>query len=102
RRHTRSYGDWSSDVCSSDLSSDLLIVAGSNLGDVPRDRSSRDSCTWSASRNKRVVATADMAMPDGPSGGSVVDAGALLSLLVVRSEERRVGKECGCGGWPDE
>src|SRR5207248_6290090 len=25
RRHTRSYGDWSSDVCSSDLSRGLLI-----------------------------------------------------------------------------
>src|SRR5207248_4787152 len=29
RRHTRSYGDWSSDVCSSDLQiPELLLVAG--------------------------------------------------------------------------
>src|SRR5207248_7719296 len=27
RRHTRSYGDWSSDVCSSDLSSAALYTA---------------------------------------------------------------------------
>src|SRR5207248_4483382 len=25
RRHTRSYGDWSSDVCSSDLDADVLL-----------------------------------------------------------------------------
>src|SRR5207248_5721693 len=28
RRHTRSYGDWSSDVCSSDLAVPLVIVVG--------------------------------------------------------------------------
>src|SRR5438094_7936762 len=27
RRHTRSYGDWSSDVCSSDLQHDIVIAA---------------------------------------------------------------------------
>src|SRR5207248_5531274 len=26
RRHTRSYGDWSSDVCSSDLSGNILLA----------------------------------------------------------------------------
>src|SRR5207248_3935011 len=30
RRHTRSYGDWSSDVCSSDLRSPLVIVVLEN------------------------------------------------------------------------
>src|SRR5207248_5175903 len=34
RRHTRSYGDWSSDVCSSDL--------GVEVGDVERERGRRD------------------------------------------------------------
>src|SRR5207248_4965403 len=28
RRHTRSYGDWSSDVCSSDLRKKLYITGG--------------------------------------------------------------------------
>src|SRR5437867_9168738 len=59
RRHTRSYGDWSSDVCSSDL----------------------DRCTR------------------GPGGGIgeplAVPAGRDGDQPHFRSEERRVGKECG-------
>src|SRR5690349_23405311 len=31
RRHTRSLRDWSSDVCSSDLSKDLIISSGYNV-----------------------------------------------------------------------
>src|SRR5437867_8638995 len=41
RRHTRSYGDWSSDVCSSDLGAVLLQRArlhGDVLGKEPRHR----------------------------------------------------------------
>src|SRR5207248_7773846 len=61
RRHTRSYGDWSSDVCSSDL------------------RSPPSSCMY------------------------VQELGGDLALFdhletefraTIRSEERRVGKEC--------
>src|SRR5207248_4111485 len=39
RRHTRSYGDWSSDVCSSDLVSaaDIVIPAESEVRQVARD-----------------------------------------------------------------
>src|SRR5207248_3987202 len=40
RRHTRSYGDWSSDVCSSDLvQTDVYIYngAGVAVGDVNND-----------------------------------------------------------------
>src|SRR5207248_5815638 len=64
RRHTRSYGDWSSDVCSSDL----------------RFRSAawdRRNSTHRAERNRqfRRAAAAYFACPP-------------------RSEERRVGKEC--------
>src|SRR5207248_6743657 len=32
RRHTRSYGDWSSDVCSSDLGDDVEADAGNARG----------------------------------------------------------------------
>src|SRR5207245_8431272 len=60
RRHTRCYRDWSSDVCSSDLSGvgprDLLEVVRTNSGRLPK---------------------APELTPDD-----------------VRSEERRVGKEC--------
>src|SRR5207302_9621606 len=27
--------------------------------------------------------------------------GAMVTYTEIRSEERRVGKECGCGGWDD-
>src|SRR5438094_6446977 len=32
RRHTRSYGDWSSDVCSSDLAQGIKIKTAGRLG----------------------------------------------------------------------
>src|SRR5437867_13400917 len=60
RRHTRSYGDWSSDVCSSDL----------------------------FHGNARTA-------PSGPPRRSSARAAAL------RSEERRVGKECRSRWSPD-
>src|SRR5207248_7503051 len=57
RRHTRSYGDWSSDVCSSDLT--------------------RSSC------RRRVSMRTWWSM-----------SSCETALRVLRSEERRVGKEC--------
>src|SRR5690348_17882299 len=73
RRHTRWTGDWSSDVCSSDLTGTIqvLIEAGSDInsanseGKIPLHYSSM----W------------------GLMDITVV-------LIKVRSEERRVGKEC--------
>src|SRR5262245_65757643 len=61
RRHTRCLSDWSSDVCSSDLSRDLGALASCPSHATVATR----SCPHSASRTN-----------------------------VVRSEERRVGKEC--------
>src|SRR5438876_4262888 len=72
RRHTRWTGDWSSDVCSSDLSMvrpERAPVACPNWGLV-------------------IVVLARLN-----------SNGARLSLL-KRSEERRVGKECRCRWWP--
>src|SRR5207302_10092625 len=60
RRHTRFSRDWSSDVCSSDLTPSTCAALGKNCGTVP------DGC-----------------------GG-------------VRSEERRVGKECRSRGAEDQ
>src|SRR5207248_6317414 len=67
RRHTRSYGDWSSNVCSSDLACDRrdpLHRAGAGAR--------RDPVPPISQRGRR-------------SPGRV-----------ARSEERRVGKECRC------
>src|SRR5690349_24550450 len=65
RRHTRSLRDWSSDVCSSDL----LLVVG---------------------RKSERAGALD------PLSSDEIDAVARMSGadLVLRSEERRVGKEC--------
>src|SRR5207248_6978992 len=68
RRHTRSYGDWSSDVCSSDL------VA---LGDQHVARG--------------VDAKGNMLIA---KGYSVTHYAFSSPIGSGRSEERRVGKEC--------
>src|SRR5438876_10705116 len=64
RRHTRWTGDWSSDVCSSDLVSSVTVRVTETL-------------------------VLDRALEVGAQSEQ------------VRSEERRVGKECRCGWWPD-
>src|SRR5438876_11814768 len=75
RRHTRWTGDWSSDVCSSDLS--CAADHGYASGAVDPKRFSRDVGT----KRKGVAA----------------NAGWIARRNIehtVRSEERRVGKEC--------
>src|SRR5207248_4024413 len=76
RRHTRSYGDWSSDVCSSDLSAAVDRVAlrlrTSVLG-LKRHRRVLDGhCSFGAVKRQKTTG------------------------IIVRSEERRVGKEGRC------
>src|SRR5690349_25026650 len=65
RRHTRSLRDWSSDVCSSDLSY-RAAERGVHRGAIAHDRVRRGG--------------------EEGEGEDAADAG--------RSEERRVGKEC--------
>src|SRR5437763_16672833 len=65
RRHTRYIGDWSSDVCSSDLRAAADLTRPEHVERAHRDRRQRE-----------------------------------LVLVRVRSEERRVGKECRCRCWP--
>src|SRR5437867_6342402 len=66
RRHTRSYGDWSSDVCSSDL----LVST-----------STRSCSSESLSRRSRIRISSSCSL-------------TFCQLPSTRSEERRVGKEC--------
>src|SRR5437764_6163925 len=87
RRHTRYIGDWSSDVCSSDLSrlavalvvflaSQVAIAAPPKLPNVePRD----------VGMDAKRLAEIDKLVEEGIAKGN------------MRSEERRVGKECRCG-----
>src|SRR5256885_11733791 len=74
RRHTRLQGDWSSDVCSSDLAQEAV----------------RETY-----RQADIFALPCVISQDGDRDGiPTVLLEAMASGLSVRSEERRVGKEC--------
>src|SRR5699024_11812754 len=78
RRHTRSKRDWSSDVCSSDLS--FLEAEFCTLEKLLK--SSRiNSGSKSSSNKNRSLSENEIKYING------------------RSEERRVGKECKCRRW---
>src|SRR5262245_65997214 len=79
RRHTRCLSDWSSDVCSSDLRH-----AGF-LDDVQARHPGADR----------------LREPDTAPDGPLRQLGAVGWKKNMRSEERRVGKECRSGWSPD-
>src|SRR5690625_6570463 len=84
RRHTRWPRDWSSDVCSSDLSND----------DLDLHRPFVDKLTWPAPEHvggtmRRVPDLIDVWFDSG--------AMPVAQWHYPRSEERRVGKECRSG-----
>src|SRR5690625_6573573 len=76
RRHTRWPRDWSSDVCSSDLIIRMIIAILLVLIMAGCDNNAGATDESTASGNYTVY------------GGSVGG--------IWRSEERRVGEECGC------
>src|SRR3712207_8868766 len=82
RRHTRYWRDWSSDVCSSDLERGITILAKNTairLAD--------------ADGNPVVVNIVDT--PGHADFGGEVERGlSMVDGVVLRSEERRAGKEC--------
>src|SRR5437870_13282585 len=86
RRHTRWPRDWSSDVCSSDLAgqASAAIPEGN-----PRDAPPQPAPRPAALRPPTYIA---LAVPD-------TDELATAFAWPVRSEERRVGKECGAWLW---
>src|SRR2546426_3276539 len=82
RRHTRLQGDWSSDVCSSDL-----IAKPEPAPDPPAERPSI----------RRSIAEGLHAVYGSKLLRALLTQGAALNLFFgafFRSEERRVGKEC--------
>src|SRR5205807_4999045 len=87
RRHTRLQGDWSSDVCSSDLWFSSGCFATTSAWP-----SGWDTLRCSASPLKPVWSWWFICTPP------------LISALPpeVRSEERRVGKECGGRCWQEQ
>src|SRR5207248_8127750 len=95
RRHTRSYGDWSSDVCSSDLS---VKAAGSALGTGAAIVMDETTCMV---RVLERISRFYMAESCGQCTPCREGTG-WMNRMLKRSEERRVGKEWRCGWWGDQ
>src|SRR5207248_4460283 len=95
RRHTRSYGDWSSDVCSSDLKSRQTLVGQRKttllLPDVNIFPSHLDASAGVNLQSNRAVGKSWGGI------GKIRNSGSVKSS--DRSEERRVGKECRSRRW---
>src|SRR5258705_9060350 len=83
RRHTRCLSDWSSDVCSSDL-------------DLETEQGLADGPPGERERRPLVDEGGDHQQPEGllHIADHLVPEGEPEALGGVRSEERRVGKEC--------
>src|SRR5690606_40298915 len=84
RRHTRFSRDWSSDVCSSDLAAKKSRFKAKLLR--PAASSKADAWTF-------VVLPKSVSEKLPRRGRTTVEG----TLNGCRSEERRVGKECGAG-----
>src|SRR5438477_4441552 len=80
RRHTRLTCDWSSDVCSSDLF-DHDEVAALRAVPAPAEAGSRSK-------------GGDLVVVESPTKARTLGR-------MLRSEERRVGKECRSRWWPE-
>src|SRR5437764_6546911 len=95
RRHTRYIGDWSSDVCSSDLAPVVRQLEHRGV----RFRAVADECQGELSV-RIVVAPQEPHVEDfGIEAQRPLQvADAKHSVQDTRSEERRVGKECRSGG----
>src|SRR5207248_6297600 len=96
RRHTRSYGDWSSDVCSSDLQA-LLALADPYDPAQNAPYRLHDASLYHGRYYLYFGPTpvALLYLPLRAVGVAVTDA---VASSLFRSEERRVGKECRRGG----
>src|SRR5437588_7998647 len=82
RRHTRSLCDWSSDVCSSDLT--LNLDFDENYCHAPQTVTGFSGTYGVASNGRTTIAL----------GGYALVAYLASANQAFRSEERRVGKEC--------
>src|SRR5437879_8061632 len=88
RRHTRYIGDWSSDVCSSDLSDEEGDVTFSFEQGKEKGKEKEYKLVVKEKDGDKEVS--------GEFDARVVRLGVFWFL---RSEERRVGKECRSGEW---
>src|SRR5437879_2715607 len=94
RRHTRYIGDWSSDVCSSDLTKGGINGRKINLLSV--DDAYSPPKTVEGTR-KLVESDQVLAMVNSMGTAAQTSVQKYLNAKQVRSEERRVGKESKSG-----
>src|SRR5699024_11389097 len=100
RRHTRSKRDWSSDVCSSDLTS-ICFFDFSHANSSKQSKKQMDVCAdvcqQIAGGEKAIIGV--MVESHLVEGNQSLESGEPL-----RSEERRVGKEggVGVGAWTED
>src|SRR5207249_6927997 len=98
RRHTRSKRDWSSDVCSSDLSGErlregaLVVFAG-------RPNAGKSSLFNALLGSERALVTEVPGTTRDAIEAHSDFLGWPVRLMDTRSEERRVGKEGRSWGW---
>src|SRR5204863_6424731 len=97
RRHTRSLRDWSSDVCSSDLLLDRsLWYAGDREGGAPVSAVADLELHVEPGQCLELTGSGEGPGIDRTEADRVEQVAKRLPR--VRSEERRVGKECKAGG----
>src|SRR5206468_5054487 len=97
RRHTSSDRDWSSDVCSSDLSSGFgEVETGRELERQLRDAALAAGLPVCGPNGNGIVAVGARAPMWGDSVAPL-DEGGVALISQSRSEERRGGKECRHG-----
>src|SRR5207245_8119473 len=89
RRHTRCYREWSSDVCSSDLDPERITYPLRRIG--PRGGGRWERVTWDEVLDD-IGARIRQALVEGRQKEVMYHLGRPGHEL-VRSEERRVGKE---------
>src|SRR5207248_8028788 len=95
RRLTRSYGDWSSDVCSSDLKVVATDISPEMLA------YGRERAAAAGLENVEFVESeaASLDFPAESFDAALSRFGIIFEPEAeARSEERRVGKECGGRG----
>src|SRR3546814_14549562 len=86
--------DWSSDVCSSDLSVCAMIRGYSGLGAVLDQAEEVPAPTTAASPAPDPPQPAAPAAAPPPADEPRLNRTARTMTIVVRSDERRVGNEC--------
>src|SRR5207248_8044245 len=94
RRHTRSYGDWSSDVCSSDLSQmPISILHSAKIFEV-QNFLYRFGSFLSLVPFLMLSSSCQRNMSEVPPACRQTLPHLYTRSFENRSEERRVGKEC--------